>query len=283
MELFTGESLFNTREVSSFIWFSFLLLWALIKKQIRESLFTALKSLFQKQIASTLVAIFVYVSITILLLYKAGFWNISMLKDSIVWMLFSAVVVMISTVTSKNEEKILKKLILDNLKVVALLEFVINTYTFSIIGELVFVPLVSLIVILKAFTEASKEYELVDKILGWLLAVIGFAIIGVAGSKMLNDYQNFQSISSIKNFLLPIILTISFIPFLYSLLLYSFYEDLFVRLEMGPDKNKKLKKLAKVSIIKKFKLNLWSLKKFSKNHLHDVMKVRSPDDIDKLL
>jgi hypothetical protein len=51
------------------------------------------------------------------------------------------------------------KVLKDNIKVIAIWEFVFNFYTFSLVGELIFIPTIFLFTVLHAFAEYSSKRE----------------------------------------------------------------------------------------------------------------------------
>jgi hypothetical protein len=53
---------FNNREIAIYIWLFILLIWALFKSKIRESIFGLLKALFSKKILCVILLMFSYIS-----------------------------------------------------------------------------------------------------------------------------------------------------------------------------------------------------------------------------
>ncbi len=89
--------------------------------------------------------------------------------------------------------------------------------------------------------------------------------------------------NNIRLFVFPIIFTISFIPFLYLLRLFSVYESLFTRVKTK-NQDSKFKSHVKREIIKYCKLNLYKLNKFSSwkyFYIEDKSKIISMINEDK--
>ena len=88
----------------------------------------------------------------------------------------------------------------------------------------------------------------------------------------MKGYDNFFSLNSLREFSLPIILTILFIPFIYFLSLYTIYESYFVRLDIMTSKSEKVK-IAKKYIKREANFNLNKLnrivEKFDKRVFYD--------------
>lgn len=116
-----------------------------------------------------------------------------------------------------------------------------------------FQPIVVFIVVMDTIAEKDDKQSAVtktNKITKGLLLIIGITVLIFAIRNVVNDYQNLGDINTLKSFLLPPLLTILFLPFLYSGVLYSNYEQLFNRLDLGHEKSSELKKLAKKKIIR---------------------------------
>ena len=95
---------FNTREIAIICWLFVLILWAFSQKNIRNSLFGVLKSLFQIKILSVIIVAIIYTGLTVLLLAKIGVWEWILLKDTIYWFIAVAFVLMMNT-NKVNQEK----------------------------------------------------------------------------------------------------------------------------------------------------------------------------------
>ena len=88
---------------------------------------------------------------------KIHFWNISATKDTILWTLGSAFGMYFSLNKVAQDENYFNNVILDNLKIVLLLEFVVNLYSFSLPVELIVIPIVSFIVLLNVLYHLNKS------------------------------------------------------------------------------------------------------------------------------
>ena len=79
------------------------------------------------------------------------------------------------------------------------------------------------------------------------------------------------------------ILSVLFTPLIYLLLLYARYEDLFVWLIMGPEKDWAVKWYAKWRLIRHLGLNVYKVSTFIRTHATDLMKIKSMDEVDRIL
>ena len=225
-----------------------------------------------------------YTSIVVMILYFINFWNLSLLKDTIIWFCFSGVVISINSVTSDKDYNLFKKIILDNIIFIFLYEFIVNVYTFPLWAEFFFLPFVTFIILLDTVASLNKKYTDLSKILKILQFIIGISVLIYSIYSIIHDFKNFKTLNTLKDFLLPIILSISFIPFIYISLLYSNYEHIFKRLNLGYKKDNKLKNYAKIEILKYSLFNLKKVKKIlDKNVIHNLMFIENKKGVDNLI
>ncbi|MDD5288827.1 MAG: hypothetical protein PHY28_06950 [Dehalococcoidales bacterium] len=256
--------IFNSRELATFLWMVIFIVIFLFKHEIRSSFVAVIKSFFNKYVILLFFLMLLYISLQIYLLYKVNLWDISLIKNSIYWILGVASVLLINIDQAKKEELYFKKLIMRNFKIMVIIEFIVNLYTFSFIAEMFIVPIVTLFVIIAAFTEKKKEYLPVNKIANVIIGIFGFIVLIFSIEKINNDFTNFWVLHNLTAFLLPITLLITFIPFLYLTALYMAYELLYKRLELFIGKDKEIYYYAKKKTFLLCKLNLPRINKFAK-------------------
>ena len=224
---------FSTREIALFIWFLVLLIFSSRTKSVRRSMIGVLKSFFVKNLIVAFSMLLLYVLFTILVLYIIGYWDISLFKDTILWVLFSGFILFMNVNKIENIDYF-SKVLKDNLKAIAIWVFVFNFYTFNLIAELFFVPAVFLFTVLQAFAEHSskteKQHEKVVVLCKNILGAIGFIVICYVTYKTITEYQLLLSFKNLKSFLLPILLILFTLPYFYGLAVFMKYENLFIRM-----------------------------------------------------
>ncbi len=276
-------NIFNNREIATGIWLLVLFIFMIAKKNIRKSLLNVIKAFFKIKILTSIFSMITYSAGVVIVLYLLKFWDTSLLKDSIIWLCFSGVIMGFNTVTSTEDKNLFRNIIIDNIKIVIIIEFIVNVYTFSLLVEVFLIPFVTLIVLLETVAKLNEKYSSVVKLMNGLQVIIGIFILVYAVINIVSDYNNFGSLDTLRNFLLVPLLTTLFIPFIYFMVLLYTYELLFIRLEFGCEKSKKLKKYAKRKIIKYCLLSLKKVKKVSNMKTYNLMHIRSTEDVDEII
>jgi hypothetical protein len=248
-------STLNNREIATTIWLAFIFLFASSKNNIRHAMLDVLKAFFDKRIIVPFIVMLFYIVLMIVGFKKIGFWDVSAIKDTIFWVLGSAIVVYFSLNNVAQDKNYFKNLILDNIKLVLILEFVVNLYSFSLIVELIVVPVVSWVVLLNLFAESNPKYEKVNKLLNFLLGVFGICLLVFTFREIILDFQNFATFKNLRDFLLPPLFTSVFLPFIYVMALFMQYQSLFIRIDFA-NQNSDIAVYAKRKVLAVCHINL---------------------------
>ncbi|MCK4445749.1 MAG: hypothetical protein KAW56_01565 [Candidatus Marinimicrobia bacterium] len=188
----------------------------------------------------------------------------TLLKDTIFW-IFGVAFIMLMNVNKANEnEHYFKTLILDNVKLVIILEFIMNLYVFNFIVELILIPILFIVVVMNTFAETKEEYNPVKKMTDFILTIFGIWIIIHALYNILVNYQEFIQTDNLLSFCLTPFLMFAYLPFIYFMALSMIYEVFFVRIDFL-NKDKSHIKYAKRKIFVFCNFNLRKLNKFSRS------------------
>lgn len=276
-------NIFNNREKAIAIWIVIFLIWVFSNKSVRTSFLGLIKAFFQKKIIVVVAAMLLYISLAITLLFKLGLWDLSLLKDSILWIFGIAFVLLMNIDRFTQDKKYFKKIVGDNLKLIVLIEFVVNLYPFSLGIELILIPVLVVIGCMAVIVGNKEEYKLVKKLIDSVLAFLGIFVIIFALYRVILNYHEFATLDNFKDFILTPMLMIIYLPFLYFLILFMVYENLFIRLDMFLTKDKTLIRFTKLKILYLCHINLAKLNKFAKNCTRDLIKLSSRNDVLRMI
>lgn len=87
-------------------------------------------------------------------------------------------------------------MILGNLKLVVLVEFIIGSFTFKLIVEVILLPIITLLVMLDAVADTKPEYAPAKKFMSFLMILGGMVFIGLKIAEAVNSYQTLGIIDS---------------------------------------------------------------------------------------
>ena len=267
----------NSREIATVFWLFVLLLWSLTKENIRYYIIEIVKILLRWKLLLPLVGMFVYTGVWVLLLTKAGLWQWSQLKDTLLWALGSAGVLLFRANEAGDNEKFFLKAVRENIGVAALLEFVLNLYTFALWIEMVLIPFVGLLGLVEAYTRIRRDKDLdrVHRFVSGLLGFIGFVILALTLREVIHHWSSLATLQTLADYLLPFVLTVGLLPYIYVFALLIQYETLFVRVDIFTE-DKALSRYVKWKIFLACNLHLYRLHRFSTSA--GVLKFRSKEE-----
>lgn len=271
---------FNNREIATFAWLLVFAVFVLRSKDVRRSVAALLKQFASMKMLLPVLLLAGYLGGTVYLLHRVGLWNISLLKDTLFWFFSAGLLTMFKYVQARKGEIPVKKMLYDNLKFIVVLEFILNTFTFSIWAELVIVPIVTIIVMMNAYVEATNGDRKVAKFLGGIQAIIGFGLIGHALYAAIGDYRTLGTFDTMRSFLLPILLSAAIIPAAYLFAVYTNYESLFVGFKIGRPREGSFVRYCKWKVILHCGL---STRKIARLRPFDLMHLESKKDVENML
>lgn len=237
----TIQELFNNREIAIGFWSAVAIIVLLFIKSMRQSLKTIIGILFCKKFIIFYVVFISFLFLVLSILKWAEVWDISLLKDTIFWVLFVEMPLFTRAIEKAKGGIFFGRLIKENIALSVLLEFFVGFWTFSLWIELILVPLTVFFSFLYAISEQEKKHRPVKKFFDGLMVIWGILLIVNAVQHLFQSPEQFINLDTLKSFLLPIVLLVLNLPVIYGLALYSTYEQIFIRLKGKNDERVKMK------------------------------------------
>ena len=283
-----ANPIFSTREIAAIFWLVVFCIYILINKEIRKSAYRVIIALGNKYVVFAILSLFVYTSlITYFPLYVCGTWDGSMIKDTCIWFLFTALSLLFN-VNKARDFTFFKRIITDNIKVIIIVEFLFNFYTFPLVVELIMLPILTFLIIVQTYAEIYQQqepkYKVTTSCIKKILSLIGYGIFIYVIWMAIKDYGNLLLIYNVKILLLPIFLTLLSIPCFYIVALILEYDSVLTSIKhIWRDNPSVAKDMIKAT--KRYaNINLKSLSRIWKYHaLYDPAKDSVSDYIKRIL
>ncbi|EDP1795067.1 hypothetical protein F9J41_07045 [Salmonella enterica subsp. enterica serovar Heidelberg] len=244
------------------------LLWC--KKDIRDSFYQLIKTFFHKQILTVLGFAVVWTSICIVLFYEIGVWSTDNLKTTLVWVITYAFVTIFETHKIKSSKYYFKSQIKETIGLSALLTFILELQGFSFAIEFIIYPIMLFLGLLAVVANTKKETEKIGATIKVVLGV--FVIFYFAHSFFVSIMSPSVTFSwaNLTELLTPVLLSFSFMPFIYMLYLYQAYETKLLGLKIYFD-DEALFNYAKKLAICFFRTDLDALNRWVRNiHINEI-------------
>ena len=189
-----------------------------------------LKSFFNKKLNILWISIFLYnLFITIILSYSR-YWNNIYIKDIVFWVVFSCVTSTIS-VFDKNKIFSFKKLILTNITMSALIEFILSELTLSYYLELFLIGIFLPINFLFLVSQTKLEYKATENVLKKILSLLNLIFLVYILRELYRNFNFLLSQETWFKFLIPFIYSILCCPLYYAFIILNDYEKVSYKIQ----------------------------------------------------
>lgn len=268
----------DSRELATAIWLGIFIIWCLTKSGIRKSLRSLFSATIARPIAMSLTLAASYIAVATVILQSLDMWTIKQLKITVLWYFLAAIPSLMDTPEISKNPASLKKSIAKNFELSLILDFFINLFKLPFLAELIFVPFSALLGGLLAVAQLDKKHAPVQKFLNGILVLIGLGFLVYEAYKLTTSFDEVANMDTLRDFTLPIIYNITFIPFLWAISIYAAYDSVFCRLQFVI-KDSSLHLYAKCLLIMRFRTDIASLNAWSRSAWSGALTSRS--DIEK--
>lgn len=276
-------TILSTREWATIIWVVLFFAFVLWNRECRKEIRDVIKLFFDPKLRILWEIILLYVLIITVIFFYSPLWENIYIKDITIWFLCSGFIICMNSVSNEADEKYIKNVLKDNLKLTIFLEFIMSTFTFNIWIELAIIPIITIITVMNVMAERKEEYRTVHKLSDYVLAVAGFWILYETIKIGVNEYKELNALNTLVSFMIPIVYLILIIPLEYALELYSKYESLFVRMTFKEEKNKKVKRRHRISIIRACKLSVHRVLLFQREYYGKMYVTMKDEEFEQLM
>lgn len=219
----------NSREISTLVWLALFLGWVLRNADVRSAVIGFLRALVAKPILISLAAMAAYIALCVSALSALRLWEPANLKTTLVWALTFAFATMMELNRVTEDETFYRKTVRETVGLTVALVFITQFFTFSLPFELFLVPFFAVLGVLQVFSGTKQEWALVHKLLTSILTLVGLGVLIHAIYQLTQHWAEFATLSTMREFAVPILLSMLFLPFIFALSIYSVYERVFTR------------------------------------------------------
>jgi hypothetical protein len=111
-------------------------------------------------------------------------------------------------------------------------------------------------------SQNNEQYRVVEKVLSRMLEVVGWGIIFFTAYKLVTEFGDFAKKQTFFDFVVPVLLSLLLLPYVYVVYIFISYENIFTRLQFSIEDND-LRAYAKKKACVKFHLKVSELKRWS--------------------
>ncbi len=248
----------NTREIAIIILLIVFLIVIFSIKSVRKLVPGIIRLLFSIKIVIPFIGMVLYISLILFILYSLGFLNLNLIKDVVFWFLIVSIPLFFAANEIKKDKSFFKRKAAEFIGVTTVIGFFINFYTFDLFIEIVLQIILFGLILLIAVSKTDEKYKPVEKLFSRILIIIFACLVMFFIFNLFTNPNELININTVITFVLPGILTILVLPFIYFLALYIEYDSFYVRLKLIL-KKPKLHKYVFKEVFKKYNFDLYGL------------------------
>ncbi|SQF99003.1 Uncharacterised protein [Paucimonas lemoignei] len=255
----------NNREIAIALWLILAATYIYSAERMREvrSAFKKLVFLFQSR---TLMIVFslaaVYTVAMVYLLLDWELWNIDQLKNTVFWFFSVGLLSIYNLDKIKIDPHFFKNSVIGNLRVLAILQFVIGIYSLPLLAELFLVPFMVVVGMMIPIAESDTKYLQVKKLLSGIVIFFGLFTLVYTGYMLATDFKELGQEKTFYDFIVPALLTVMYLPFVFAMMTYSTYETVFVRLQFTVQ-DRRLRSFARLYAVVFFNFRLDAIRRWA--------------------
>lgn len=260
----------NNREVATLIYFVMLLAFVLAWKKGRSLAFNIVCAFFAKRLVLVWLLMTLYVAACVWFLAWLNVWDWPNLKSTMLWWVTVGFTCIYEAKRLQGKQHMRRQLISEAFKVSAVVLFIAELVSFPLWAELLMLPALVFLALLVAHKESQTDTAEGLKQLRALQVFAGILLLGYSYWLVIGNVTALFSLNTLREFGLPILLWLMFIPFVVFLSVYMSYEEIFIRLKVRP-KQAPVVQYARLSALFSFGWNIDAVGRLARDmHKRDI-------------
>ncbi|MCF3935857.1 hypothetical protein L1787_20920 [Acuticoccus sp. M5D2P5] len=227
----------SNREIAALVYLLTLLAAVLLWKERRSLAFDVVRAFLMPKLALLWLLMSLYVAACVLLLASLNLWDWPNLKSTVLWWLTVGISSVFKAQQLKDKPHALRKLVRDAFALSAVVSFIAELVSFPLWVELLMLPALGFLTLLITVGEHQPDKPGIPRVLNLLRGLqmfAGFTILCFSYWLVSASITEFWSLNTLREFGLPLLLWLMFIPFIFLLAVYMTYEEAFISLQMRP-------------------------------------------------
>ena len=222
----------NNRQLAIVVWLVVALAWMLTRRGTRTALGGVVRALSARKIAVPLLLMCAYMSAVVVGLRRLGLWNFSLTTATVFWFASTALVLFGQFEMASRSPRFFRRAVVGAVSVTVLVSFLADLHPMNIAVEFILIPTLVLLGGTLALAEAHAEYASLRGLLSWGITIVGFFVLGYSVLHAVEHAGSLLTLANGRAFALPVLLTVSLMPFVYGLAVYGSYDGLLNRLSI---------------------------------------------------
>ncbi|MGI6620183.1 MAG: hypothetical protein ACOX35_01860 [Bacillota bacterium] len=256
------SNLFTPREIATGIWLFVFIVYVFALPNTRRPALKVIETALSPKLAVPFLVILLYAVVIVTVLAQMPFWKGAYLKDVVFWVLFTGVPLCYRVVESNLKDDHFRSMVIDTVKLTVVAEFILSSFTFGLLTEIVMLPVLTFFVICSVYVERKPEYSSVKSLIDGVLAVVGLGIFGFSLKQAIMSYKSIDTVDLLLSICMPIMLSTLYMPMAYAFAVYARYEGLFTVMGFLGPKDPKMRRKFAMTVIRTCRISYKKIDRF---------------------
>lgn len=214
------------------IWLCAFFIWRLGAADTRRAVLNLIRALLVRKLVIIWVCMLAYVTALTIALHAGRLWTVNNCTTTVLWTFSVAFVTLANANVIAEEPYFFRNFALAQLKVAVIFQFVASLYVFSLWIEILIAPVLMILTVILIVSEYHPEYKQVRNLITLVLTVLGVGLLAYSLTEVFRNYDESYAQPALRDLLLPAIMSIGFIPFVYVIATTVAYDNAFIRINI---------------------------------------------------
>ncbi|WP_208454614.1 hypothetical protein, partial [Jannaschia marina] len=249
-------------------------------KDLRAGLIDVIRAALQWKLVLWFISLSINTALIAAMLKQTGLWAFDQTISTILWLLTSGCVLSANAISAKEGDGYFRNIFFKVFAVAGAFEFVVVAYSFSLVVEIILLPVLMLLAALIAVAGREESHAPAKTLFEIVLLAIGVFILWNSVEQIISDPEDFFTTATGRNFVLPGFLAVGSIPIFYIWYCYSHIESARIAINQKNYQSAELKNYARKRFFLIFMARPWLLRR-AVRQFH--LQAKELDDVDTII
>lgn len=222
----------NNRQWAVLFWLVVLLGWALSQPELRSNMRDIARAALEPVLLLSLVMMAAWMTSLVYAAERIGLWDLDLATDTVFWFVFAGLVLFGAFGDATKQEHFFRRKVLTVLEIGIAVEVLSDFFVLNLVVEIVLVqPGLALLTVLSVAAARRAEHRMVKVVADSVLIVASVAILSYVAVSLLHNWSAVDKGDLVREFALPVWLTVGALPFVYAVGLLDAYMSVFRRID----------------------------------------------------
>jgi hypothetical protein len=238
----------DNRETATVLWVAIVAVVIGLNKGIRVPVLGIVREALRPVFVACFACFWVYMAGVVWIGSQLSLWRSGQLKPTILWFVLSGPAMLFNFERVSTDHQFFRRSFIAMIGSAALIEFVMNLSVMNLLAEILLQPVIVTLSILSIVAASNERHKRVRKSIAFLLAFVGFSLLSYTGRQLYDTWHEVDPLAMLRQFSMPIWLSIGVFPFLWLLSLVANYEKAFNMINAETE-DRKTRRRAKIALL----------------------------------